>query len=176
MVRVAFSVVIITTAISLAHLPELCITAEGASSNQVNRDDEFSQESSFAFDKENVFPIDQKPNEQTLRPLDQWPMECEGAAASLDSAVIDTKKLGETYLIMIARLGTGETSSRLNHIRLAIAEEYVLRRGSDLKYVLAEGPRVKGLGRLELYVGGRLKEVLPFKRNARGYCVPGEAD
>lgn len=35
----------------------------------------------------------QKPSEKkTQRPLDQWPMECEGASARLDFAVIDTKK------------------------------------------------------------------------------------
>lgn len=115
----------------------------------------------------------QKPHEQTDRPLDQWPMECEGAAANLDFAVIDTKKLEGAYLIIIARLGAGEVSRRLNRSRLAVAEEYVLRRGSDLKYVLAQGERVKGLGRLELYVGGKLYDIMPLKRNAKGYCLPG---
>lgn len=105
--------------------------------------------------------------------MNEWPVECEGAAARLDFAVIDTKKLEGAYLIIIARLGTGETSSRLNLVRLAVAEEYVLRRGSDLKYVLAQGTRVKGLGRLELYVGGKLKEILPLEKNAKGYCLPG---
>jgi hypothetical protein len=97
-------------------------------------------------------------------------MECEGAMARLDFAVIETKKLPDVYLIIVARLGTGE-ASRLNQIRLAAAEEYVLRRGRDLKYVLAVGSRTKGLGRLELYVGGRLRDIMPFEKNAKGYCI-----
>lgn len=114
-----------------------------------------------------------KPNEQKKqRPLEQWPMECEGAATRLDFAVIDTKKSPDTYLIIVARLGTGEPSN-LNQIRLANAKEYVLRRGTDLKYVLAVGERVSGLGRLEVYVGGRLAQIMPFKKNAKGYCLPG---
>jgi hypothetical protein len=87
----------------------------------------------------------------------------------LDTAVIDTKKMDGAYLIIIARLGTGEPQ-RLNQIRLAVVEEYVLRRGSDLRYVLGEGKRLKGLGRLEIYVGGRLVDIMPFKKNSKGYC------
>jgi hypothetical protein len=113
--------------------------------------------------------LGQKPDEQTGRPLGQWPMECEGAAMRLDTAVIDTKKMDGAYLIIIARLGTGEPQG-LNQIRLAVVEEYVLRRGSDLRYVFGEGKRLKGLGRLEVYVGGRLADIMPFKKNSKGHC------
>lgn len=99
-------------------------------------------------------------------------MECDAAAGHLDDAVIETRKMEGAYLILIARLGTSEPSS-LNQIRLANVQEYVLRRGADLKYVLAEGRRVKGLGRIELYVGGRLSRLMPFEKNAKGYCIPG---
>lgn len=119
------------------------------------------------------FRIEQKGQGQTPKSLDQWPMECEGAAQRLDFAVVNTRKLEGAYLILIARLGTGEFSRSLNQARLSIVEEYVLRRGSDLKYVLAQGSRVKGLGRLEVYVGGKLADIMPLRRNAKGYCVPG---
>src|SRR6266404_5654488 len=89
---------------------------------------------------------------QSSRPLDEWPMECEGAEARLDFAVIDTRKAEGTYLIVLARLGSGELSDSLNRQRLSVIKEYILRRGTDLKYVLASGSRVKGLGRVELYV------------------------
>ena len=98
-------------------------------------------------------------------------MECEGAATRLDFAVINTQKLEGAYLILIARLGSGEVSRSLNQTRLASAEQYVLRRGSDLKYVLAQGSRVKGLGRIEIYVGGKLAEIMPLRKNAKGYCL-----
>ena len=100
-------------------------------------------------------------------------MECEGAATRLDLAVVNTKKIEGAYLILVARLGTGESSRSLNQARLSGVEEYVLRRGSDPKYVIAEGSRVKGLGRLEIYVGGQLAEIMPLRKNAKGYCSPG---
>jgi hypothetical protein len=118
-----------------------------------------------------VFEGQQKGEQQPLKSLDQWPMECEGAATRLDFAVISTQKLEGAYLILIARLGSGEISRSLNQTRLAGAEQYVLRRGSDLKYVLAQGTRVKGLGRLEIYVGGKLAEIMPLRKNAKGYCI-----
>jgi hypothetical protein len=107
-------------------------------------------------------------------PLDQQPMECEGAAMRLDFAVINTKKLQDAYLIIVARLGTGERFY-LSDIRLSVVREYILRMGPDLKYVLAKGSRVKGLGRIELYVGGRLTEVMPLTHNAKNFCTSADA-
>ena len=108
---------------------------------------------------------------QQRRELEQ-PTRCDSAASFLDFAVIDTKAAPNTYLVILARLGKGEPS-RLNRIRLVNAEEYVLRRGTDLKYLLATGNRTNGLGRLELYVAGRLHRVMPFEKNAKGHCLPG---
>ena len=118
--------------------------------------------------------IEQKGEPQIPKSLDQWPMECEGAATRLDFAVVNTRKLEGAYLILIARLGTGEFSKSLNQARLLGVKEYVLRTGSDLKYVLAQGSRVKGLGRLEIYVGGQLADIMPLKKNAKGYCIAGQ--
>src|SRR6185295_19940303 len=112
-----------------------------------------------------VFEKQQKGERQPLKSLDQWPMECEGAATRLDFAVVNTRKLEGAYLILIARLGTGELSSSLNQARLSGVEEYVRRTGSDLKYVLAQGSRVKGLGRIEIYVGGQLAEIMPLRKH-----------
>lgn len=71
--------------------------------------------------------------DKRLQDLTQWPMECEGAAMRLDFAVIDTKKIDGGYLIIVARLGDGEVSNRLNQTRLAGIQEYILRRGSDFE-------------------------------------------
>ena len=111
-----------------------------------------------------------KSKEDIVTAPPQGPVGCDSASGYLDFAVIDTLKLEGAYLIIVARLGTGEKSSRLNQYRLAMIEEYIKRRGDlNLKYVLAEGSRVRGLGRVELYVGGRLFRSLPLKKN-KGYC------
>jgi len=98
---------------------------------------------------------------------------CETEATYLDFSVIEVRKLQGSHLIVIARLGAGDKSVRLSRDRLAVVEEYILRRGSDLKYVLADGSRVKGLVRVELYVGGRLYRSMPLEKNAPTYCIPG---
>ncbi len=100
----------------------------------------------------------------------QVPVECDTALAYLDEALVEMLQLKDTHLIVVARLGTGEVSSRLNTNRLNMIEAYFKRKLPDLKYVMAEGNEVKGLGRVELYVGGRLLHIMPIKKNAKGYC------
>jgi hypothetical protein len=82
-------------------------------------------------------------------------------------------------LIVVARLGDGENSRELNRRRLYNEREYLRERGGLAadKVVVAEGARVRGYGRLEYYLGGRLFEQLLFRRN--GYichscCGPDE--
>jgi hypothetical protein len=154
------------------HEPEVQITVAGREASIAVEREKYSHRPNRYGDYPR-FRIEQKSQRQTPKSLDQWPMECEGAATRLDFAVVNTRKIEGAYLILIARLGTGETSRSLNQARLSGAEEYVLRRGSDLKYVLAQGSRVKGLGRLEIYVGGQLAEIMPLRKNAKGYCIPG---
>jgi len=157
----------------VTHEPEAQVTVAGREASiAVERCEKYSHQPNSYADYPNVL-VEQKGEQQAPKSLDQWPMECEGAATRLDFAVVNTRKLEGAYLILIARLGNGEFSSRLNQTRLASAEEYLLRRGSDLKYVLAQGSRVKGLGRLEIYVGGQLVDIMPLRKNTKGYCVPG---
>ena len=74
-------------------------------------------------------------------------------------------------VILIARLGNGEVSRRLNRQRLQVARLYLhVGRGLEppLKeehIVTAEGERVRGAGRIEAYVRGRLFMVFVFERN-----------
>jgi len=82
-------------------------------------------------------------------------------------------------LIVVARLGDSENSRELNRRRLYNVREYLRERGrlAADRIVVAEGERVRGYGRLEYYLGGRLFEQLLFRRN--GYichscCGPDE--
>ena len=155
----------------VTHEPKAQVTVAGREASiAVEQGEKYSQRPNLYGDYPR-FRIAQKGQPQTPKSLDQWPMECEGAATRLDFAVLNTRKLEGAYLILIARLGTGEFSRSLNQARLSSVKEYVLRTGSDLKYVLAQGSRVKGLGRLEIYVGGQLAEIMPLKKNAKGYCT-----
>lgn len=78
-------------------------------------------------------------------------------------------------VIMIARLGSGEGSRELNLRRLHNASAFLTEFGhrNPLTIVTAEGQRVDGYGRVELYAVGKLFHVLMINPNddlAVGAC------
>jgi hypothetical protein len=94
------------------------------------------------------------------------PGSCEHDVATLTAA---GRTAGEAGLvIVIARLGEGERGRELNRRRLhnarTLLEDYGERAPDTI--ITAEGERVAGHGRLELYVAGKLFEVIALRRNA----------
>ena len=67
---------------------------------------------------------------------------------------------------MVARLGDGETSPKVNRRRLYSAWSYLHHAGQfpENRVVKAEGERVRGAGRIELYAKGKLMLVLAAER------------
>ncbi len=98
--------------------------------------------------------------------------DCETITAALDHALIDA---GHTMIntgidksiIIIARLGRGETSRQLNRRRLRPLVSFMVetRRFSERRIVSAEGERIRGAGRIEIYVGGELHTIFQIRRN-----------
>lgn len=81
-------------------------------------------------------------------------------------ALVQTRK---EKAFVIAHLGTGETSSRLNRRRLNdIRTEFGINWDSD-KIILAEGERVRGQGRIEFYLGSELMSLSLMGRN-QDFC------
>jgi hypothetical protein len=109
-------------------------------------------------------------------------LNCERELVYQDNVVIVTEQQikEEGVLIVIVRFGDGETSRRLMRWRLYNLRQYFLTRGSSLaseKLVIAEGERVKGLGRVEYYLGGKLYERLLYPKNSyicHSCCGPDE--
>ena len=75
----------------------------------------------------------------------------------LDVANLSANESGSN-IILIARLGEGESSRELNRRRLFNATTYLsIIKRSSIEVIQAEGEPVKeGLGRIEIYVNGRL--------------------
>jgi hypothetical protein len=105
---------------------------------------------------------------------DSWPprifqgfdgTHCETTKAELD-LVAQTAGRDKT-IIIIARLGIGESSRVINRRRMGGLRDYLesARAFPPDKLITAEGERVRGLGRIELYVGGELLMVFTLKRN-----------
>lgn len=91
----------------------------------------------------------------------------ESTIAELD---LIAQTVGEDKLIiMIARVGNREPARSLNRLRLQAVRDYLkfTRAISEQRIVTAEGDPVRGLGRVEVYLDGKLFTVftLPRKRN-----------
>lgn len=70
---------------------------------------------------------------------------------------------------VIAHLGTGETNPGLNRRRLNdVKTEFGL--GDSPKIIFAEGARVRGLGRIDFYLGSKLMSVTLLARNG-DFCA-----
>jgi hypothetical protein len=84
----------------------------------------------------------------------------------------------DSTIIAIARLGTNERSRELNRRRLHNVRVYLTEFGwhrLPKTVVTAEGDRVKGYGRIDLYVRGSLWASLAVRRNQDlivGSCEP----
>ena len=96
------------------------------------------------------------------------PGNCEMNAVIFDNmrSVISEGLGRDSLVIAVARLGNGETSRGLNRRRL-----YNLRVRWGVfglpanRLIVAEGERVDGYGRVELYVSGRLYDTFVVRRN-----------
>ena len=92
--------------------------------------------------------------------------DCEGVMMRLDFIAIAAEESGKDQtVIIIARLGTGETSRKLVGSRLRQVADYLNRRIPKERIITAEGERVRGLGQLEFYVGGKLHSIFKVQRN-----------
>jgi len=74
---------------------------------------------------------------------------------------------GNKLIIMIARLGSGESARKLNWRRLRAVRDYLesVRAIDSGRIIQAAGERVRGRGRIEVYLDGKLYMVFVLSRN-----------
>lgn len=121
-----------------------------------------------------VSDAQEKPEPQIPFAFSKTPMNCETNLFRIETitrlAVSEIDQGG--VLIAIARIGDGERSRELNQRRLhniqAYLTEYQPMKPRDV--VTAEGSRVEGYGRVEIYLGGKLVDVFLIQRN-KDICV-----
>ena len=106
------------------------------------------------------------------------PINCEHNIARLDIA---HDEAGNGLIILIARLGDDEFNQEYNRRRLHSARTYLsaYRVRANETIITAEGTRVGGYGRVEIYVEGELFDILAVRRNGDlsvGSCEPTELD
>jgi hypothetical protein len=102
--------------------------------------------------------------------VSEVPQNCEDNSAHLATLqdLLSKNTNQNSVLIVIAHLGSGETQRRYNQRRL-----YNVKKSLNIpekNVVLAEGERVKGFGKVEVYWKGELLGVFFVSRN-RDLCV-----
>ena len=87
------------------------------------------------------------------------------SSKEIDSMAQEARQSSDR-LFVIVRLGAGETNRRLNFVRLFNTRQYISEKSFDpMKTIFAEGEPIKGEGRIEFYLGSRLRLVLLAPRN-----------
>jgi len=105
------------------------------------------------------------PPETLTKPT---PGNCEDNVFILNAAHVAADATGDdTLIIAIARLGDGERRRELNRRRLHNVRVFLteLQKRKPSTVIIAQGEQVGGYGRVELYVGGRLFQVIAIKTN-----------
>lgn len=95
---------------------------------------------------------------------------CESNIARLDR--IHSEAGDDALVIAIARLGDGEQSRRVNQRRLHNIRLYLeeVRGRAPKTLITAESNRARGRGRVEIYVGGKLVDVIGVGRGEDLYA------
>jgi Ni/Co efflux regulator RcnB len=111
----------------------------------------------------------------------QTPDNCEGNSRRLDFIRNKSQAMGKANVIIaIARLGKGELSQELNRRRLYAIRAYLTAMELPAQQlVTAQGEKVSGYGRIEVYIGGKLVDVFAIescKDLLVGMCENGLED
>ncbi len=99
-------------------------------------------------------------NAKNTPPTQSTPEGCEVNSSNLNIVAKDELPR-DGVVIAIARLGNGEISRTLNRRRLLIVKGGLIKSGlPEQRLVIAEGERINGYGRVELYAAGKLQMTL----------------
>lgn len=120
-------------------------------------------------------PLYAAAQKQTLKPIEggigvaERPLNCEMTLQLMEDVrdLIKAEADEKSILILIARLGNGERSRTLNRRRLYnVREGFQVTLGIVKPIVIAEGERVNGYGRVEVYIGGKFIGALLARKNS----------
>ena len=120
-------------------------------------------------------PLPAAAQDQTLKPIAggigiaDKPLNCEMTLQLMEDVrdLIGAESGERGVLILIARLSSGEKSRTLNRRRLLNVREGLQGTlGIIEPIVIAEGERVNGFGRVEVYSGGKFAGALLARKNS----------
>ena len=91
----------------------------------------------------------------------------ESTLSYLETLARAARENQDALIFVIGRLGGGESSRRLNRRRLFAVRDFLKeeRLIPAQRVIAAEGEPVRGVGRVEVYIGGKLFMVFTLPRN-----------
>ncbi|MER3633214.1 MAG: hypothetical protein C4325_14525 [Blastocatellia bacterium] len=105
------------------------------------------------------------PAQKQTRQVDK-PSECEYVRQALDESIFASINDQESTVIFILRKGRGEFGEKILSKRVAAIRAHLnFRKADPTRFVIAESDRTNGLGKLEIYIKGRLAWELFAARN-----------
>ena len=115
----------------------------------------------------------------------EWAFNCEQNSARLKTMadldfLKENKESSEGNAVILARLGKKETDLYLSARRLLAVRKYLTSQGvKEDRIIGAFGEKTKGLGRIEIHLGGSIEWILPLghrKDIPVGDCMDDEYD
>lgn len=103
-------------------------------------------------------------NPKAILPTLTEPVGCELNLLYIDHSLGKVSSTNNSILILIVKLGENEKKSKLTQTRVRNIKNYLKLRGFNNSEVVV-GDKVKGYGKIELYVDGILLYAIPIKNN-----------
>jgi hypothetical protein len=113
-------------------------------------------------------------NAVAVRGQDAMPSTCEYVKHALDYSIVEGREDESAYVILVFRRGTREKPTALLNSRKQFVSKYLNFRDPQFnRFIIAESDPTGKLGRLDIYIGGKPKWQVFFKRNKLGWkgCV-----
>jgi hypothetical protein len=108
------------------------------------------------------------------KPSEVKAQSCEYLKNALDYGLAEARKIEDSNLILILRPGSDERSKSLSITRERFILNYLRFRDREYsRLVIAQGQGRDPLGKLEIYVNGKLEWELFFRKNGKAWdsCV-----
>jgi hypothetical protein len=95
---------------------------------------------------------------------------CEYIKNALDYSIVDWTNRKDTSIIFIFHRGATENGKTIIKARMNLIEEYLNSKNGEISHVFAEGKPTTGLGRIDIFIEGKLRWQIVARKNDANIC------
>lgn len=107
--------------------------------------------------------------EQRKMKIQKEDTSCETGLLRFDESLLAAKEFPDSHLIIVIHRGK-EEKKKINRYRLKVLENLAKIRKPTVNYLFTEGNLSEGIGRVDLYVSGKLYRQIYYDKNAKTFC------